>query len=68
MFNEVMSFLIAEQVTERRPSGWAYTHPLTRLYIERVMQLTGGRTRPAEDLAGGIPVRAEGRRRSRRKL
>jgi hypothetical protein len=48
IYQDVLSTLIAEQVTEQRPIGWAYTHPLTRIYTERVMQLTGVGPGPAK--------------------
>lgn len=48
MFQHVLPYVIADEVNHEHPPGWAYAHPLTRLYVERVMQLTGVGPGPAK--------------------
>jgi hypothetical protein len=48
VFHDALSFLIEEEVNRKHAREWAYTHPLTRIYTERAMQLTGVGPGPAQ--------------------
>jgi hypothetical protein len=47
-FRWVQNELSGEEVTSTRPCRWSYIHPLTRIYTERIMQLTGVGPGPAQ--------------------